>query len=325
MTGRGACVNGHCGNKTFRALCFARTLEFDVANPVAKRRIASDWTRQHHCPSQGQEQQEQRILLGEQGSWNVHDHDGDENSNNNIKLGTSIGWYQMNREQAILKACQVMRDYRRPDRHARYNNNNHLQSNPPSCLDDRTTSRATKIPTETRQRRCKRPRHTLLEDLFPETGLILNRMQQQQEQQQQPIVETPLGVLAHDILSGRGALLNGHLGNERLRRLAKERKLAFDSGDSNDKRVLAIGMVLLIRGLDPPGRFLRRRSRSTKPNGVGTAVGGGTLTITDQSKSLVADDAIQLRDDSNEWVKRGRHPQGLPGNEGYGSTGSQRT
>ena len=255
-------------------------------------------TRQHHCPSQGQEQQEQRILLGEQGSWNVHDHDGDENSNNNIKLGTSIGWYQMNREQAILKACQVMRDYRRPDRNARYN-----ICNQTLLLVWMIGRHQEHLKFQQKHANAVASVHDtpLLEDLFPETGLILNRMQQQQEQQQQPIVETPLGVLAHDILSGRGALLNGHLGNERLRRLAKERKLVFDSGDSNDKRVLAIGMVLLIRDLDPPGRFLRRRSRSTKPNGVGTAVGGGTLTITDQSKSLAADDAIQLRDDSNEW------------------------
>jgi hypothetical protein len=77
---------------------------------------------------------------------------------------------------------------------------------------------------------------------------------------EEPIIENPFGVHAHDVLSGRGAFVNGHIGNERLRTLAQERKRAFDSGSYTEKRQLATEIVQIIRSLDPPGRFLKRVS-----------------------------------------------------------------
>jgi hypothetical protein len=62
----------------------------------------------------------------------------------------------------------------------------------------------------------------------------------------------------HDVLSGRGAFVNGHVGNERFRCLAIERKPLFDAGNYTEKRALATEMVNIIRGLNPPGRFLKR-------------------------------------------------------------------
>jgi hypothetical protein len=74
----------------------------------------------------------------------------------------------------------------------------------------------------------------------------------------EPIIENPYGVHAHDVLCGRGAYVNGHVGNARLRELALERKHAFDHGNYTDKRHLAMDIVQIIHQLDPPGRFLKR-------------------------------------------------------------------
>lgn len=73
-----------------------------------------------------------------------------------------------------------------------------------------------------------------------------------------PIIENPFGVHDHDVLSGRGAFVNGHIGNQRLRGLAIERKIQFDKGNYSEKRALATEIVGIIRSLDPPGRFLKR-------------------------------------------------------------------
>ncbi|KAL3905810.1 MAG: hypothetical protein SGARI_004283 [Bacillariaceae sp.] len=73
-----------------------------------------------------------------------------------------------------------------------------------------------------------------------------------------PIIENPFGVHDHDVLCGRGAYVNGHTGNARLRKLATERKAAFDKGNFTDKRTLATEVVQAIRGLNPPGRFLKK-------------------------------------------------------------------
>lgn len=73
-----------------------------------------------------------------------------------------------------------------------------------------------------------------------------------------PIVENPYGVHDHDVLSGRGAFVNGHVGNERFRQLAIDRKPQFDAGNYSEKRALATEVVNIIRSLDPPGRFLKR-------------------------------------------------------------------
>jgi len=46
------------------------------------------------------------------------------------------------------------------------------------------------------------------------------------------------GVHDHDVLCGRGAFVNGHVGNQRLRKLAMERKAQFDEGSYTEKRAL---------------------------------------------------------------------------------------
>ena len=90
LSGRGASVNAHGGNKKFRALCFCRKPEFDAGNHAAKRRIATEIVT---ATTSGTHARFLKKKKGDKGAW-----------------------FEMNLDQAILKACQVMRDYKRPDR-----------------------------------------------------------------------------------------------------------------------------------------------------------------------------------------------------------------
>jgi hypothetical protein len=47
-----------------------------------------------------------------------------------------------------------------------------------------------------------------------------------------------------------------------LRRFATEQKAEFDAGSYTEKRALALEIVMRIKALDPPGRFMRK----AKPN-----------------------------------------------------------
>lgn len=199
LSGRGASVNAHPGNKKFRALCFARKPEFEAGNHAAKRRIATEIVTTTF----------------------------DDGKARFLKKKSEKGpWYEMTKEQAILKACQVMRDYKRPDRMAMremMHQNGHAR----------------------KRSRSQEPSTPMLDTPVP-TGPL------------EPIIENPFGVHDHDVLSGRGAFVNGHIGNSRLRTLALERKAQFDSGNYTEKRSLATEIVQIIRALKPPGRFLKK-------------------------------------------------------------------
>jgi hypothetical protein len=201
LSGRGASVNAHPGNKKFRAFCFSRKHLFEAGNHAAKRRIASEIV-QAAVTDFGA-----RFLKRKQDKG---------------------PWYEMNEEQALLKACQVMRDHKRPDR---------LAQREMLAAHGKKRNRATSTPM----------------DDVPVVPVP-----------EEPIVENPFGVHDHDILSGRGAFVNGHIGNARLRELAQARKKQFDAGNYTEKRTLAMEVVTIIRSLEPPGRFLRRVDPSTK-------------------------------------------------------------
>ena len=87
-----------------------------------------------------------------------------------------------------------------------------------------------------------------------------------------PIIENPFGVHDHDVLCGRGAYVNGHTGNSRLRKLCSERKANFDAGNFTDKRALATEVVQTIRSLNPPGRFLKKANTKDGKTGDEPAV-----------------------------------------------------
>jgi hypothetical protein len=117
-------------------------------------------------------------------------------------------------------------------------------------------------------------------------------------------VENPFGVHDHDILCGRGAFVNGHIGNQRLRTLAQERKAAFDAGNYTEKRSLANEIVAILKALDPPGRFLKKASSK---NAEGGASGGDDDD--DDNPNVVShkpkDDAAAPSASESEWVELG--------------------
>ena len=140
LSGRGASVNACQGNKRFRALCFARKPEFEAGNHAAKRRVAAEIVQT--CMKQ----------------WGCRF----------LKRKDAKGpWYYMTFEQSLLKACQVIRDHRRPDRLLTRGETGSKKGN-----------RATATPA--------------LEDVpIPKPP-------------SEPIVENPFGVHDHDVLCGRG-------------------------------------------------------------------------------------------------------------------------
>eukprot|EP00545_Synedropsis_sp_CCMP1620_P005003 CAMPEP_0119018368 /NCGR_PEP_ID=MMETSP1176-20130426/19214_1 /TAXON_ID=265551 /ORGANISM="Synedropsis recta cf, Strain CCMP1620" /LENGTH=468 /DNA_ID=CAMNT_0006972353 /DNA_START=36 /DNA_END=1442 /DNA_ORIENTATION=+ len=195
LNGRGASVNAHRGNTKFRALCFARKPEFEAGNHAAKRRVATEIVS---------------VTKALPGRF--------------LKRKQDKGpWYELSTEKSILKACQVMRDFQRPDRLA---------------LREMTTANGGR-------KRQRTSESTPGVNAPPAVPLA-------------PIVENPYGVHDHDVLSGRGAFVNGHVGNARFRQLAIDRKAQFDGGNYSEKRALATEIVSMIRSLNPSGRFLKR-------------------------------------------------------------------
>ena len=199
LSGRGASVNSHNGNKKFRALCFARKSLFEAGNHAAKRRISTEIVTT--CITE----YKSRFLR---------------------KSQSKGPWFEMTREQAILKASQVIRDYKRPDR-----------------LAQRELVAAA-------GKKRSRPVSTPMDDVVVPPVPV------------EPILENPVGISDSDVLCGRGAFVNGHVGNKLLRTLALERKSRFDAGSYTEKRALAAEIVTFISGLSPPGRFLRRPKSS---------------------------------------------------------------
>ena len=166
-------------------------------------------------------------------------------------------WQVLSPTLAARKAAQVMRDFRRPDR------------------------LVTRLACQKRNRATATP----LAGVPDETTVL------------PPIVEVPPGLHAHDVLSGRGAFVNAHPGNQRLRAMAMERRrqqqqlqqqqqqqqqqqlqqqqqqqqlqqqqqqqqlLLFHTGA--EKRAVAAELVQQIHRLDPPGRFLTKAPPGT--------------------------------------------------------------
>jgi hypothetical protein len=154
-------------------------------------------------------------------------------------------WYEMTDEQALLKASQVMRDYQRPDR---------LASRPSSG-----NGRKTRRIGDSEEVAPPLPAEPLA-----------------------PIIENPYGVHDHDVLSGRGAFVNGHVGNEAFRKLCIERKAQFDSGNYTEKRALASEVVNIIHSKDPPGRFLKRAAKDADGTVAEETVDGEWVELTDE-------------------------------------------
>ena len=73
----------------------------------------------------------------------------------------------------------------------------------------------------------------------------------------------------HDVLSGRGGNINVHAGNKYFRSLVATLKTEYVATPKPSKPMFAKLVVKQIRGLNPPGRFLKKDSSSGLWNDVG--------------------------------------------------------
>lgn len=80
----------------------------------------------------------------------------------------------------------------------------------------------------------------------------------------------PVIVNDHDVLSGRGVNIAHHPGNERFRTLVTTRadESYCTAYSASEKKAVAEEIIKHIKGLDPPGRFLRRDGRGQSSRGL---------------------------------------------------------
>jgi len=76
----------------------------------------------------------------------------------------------------------------------------------------------------------------------------------------------------NDVLCGRGGMTNHHAGNIFFRKLVRHHQESYLLATKKDKAGVAKGIVEAIRGLKPPGRFLKK-TRDIGPNGVWVEIG----------------------------------------------------
>lgn len=73
-----------------------------------------------------------------------------------------------------------------------------------------------------------------------------------------PFPDLIYGYHYNDVLSGRGATVNSHPGNRRFRSLCADRKVEFDAATNAHEREIALEIVDIVLGWDPPGKFIER-------------------------------------------------------------------
>lgn len=256
LSGRGAAVNNHPGNKKFRALCFVRKAHFDLGNHAAKRKLATEIVEilqsgKDHTPSRFLKRRPANALPP-----------ADSASTETPASSTTPLYYAMTKEQAILKAQQVMRDYKRPDRlEAKMLQQQAQQARYLPAAEGASTEEGTAAPAAAPiPNNLPKPHRARAVPSTPLEGVV-DMLDAPDVEKDELFQANPFGVHAHDVLSGRGAYVNGHVGNARLRKMALERKAQFDAGNYTEKRQLASEIVTLIKSLDPPGRFLKKASK----------------------------------------------------------------
>jgi hypothetical protein len=217
-------VNANEGNKKFRALCFARKTEFDTGNHAAKRRIATeivDFCITNHGSRFYKKMtttttKTATSTAAAAAAKKAASSSSTCSSNNN----DCSGWYEMTREQALLKACQVMRDHLRPDRIAQ------RESMEASGCAKKKRNRAAPSTPVSSQDFCCVTQITLCEEtstvgaVVPHiyAAIILFRVSIQTKMDDVPVfpakvaMDTPEGVHVHDVLCGRGAVRREHIG-----------------------------------------------------------------------------------------------------------------
>ena len=205
-------------------------------------------------------------------------------------------WVELNEEKSIQKAMQVMRDYKRADRHDRDNKpGKRKRSNLPrggGLLEDgegvgvagsagAANSQADGYDEQMREQQREA---AALGDAYAAKGKAAAAGGGEVLPQAEADVYAegctngiiPTNV---DVLSGRGAFMNDHPGNKYWRDLAKQYKARFDAGDQQDKREVAAEVVRAVTNQTPTGgRFLRKIDPTPATGKKGKAARAFALT-----------------------------------------------
>lgn len=75
----------------------------------------------------------------------------------------------------------------------------------------------------------------------------------------------------NDILMGRGGKNNQHIGNEKLRQLARLQSKNYQTASKKGKSSISRDLVQQVRNMNPPGRFLKKKESSKSSDGASSS------------------------------------------------------
>ena len=115
-------------------------------------------------------------------------------------------------------------------------------------------------------------------------------------------------ITPNDVLCGRGGDINGHVGNEKFRKIVEGKRLLYLTARyKREKRIIAASVVEEIRSLRPPGRFLckvqlegHRRGRRKAPDLGWQEVGDGKAI--EKASQALRENAPMIRKEMKECL-----------------------
>ncbi|KAL3802847.1 hypothetical protein HJC23_007624 [Cyclotella cryptica] len=253
LCGRGATINAHAGNIRFRKLCVSRKSEFDIGTNSHKRWIATSVVeeilkldppgrfleRVDGATESAFDEQYQSSFDGGGGIDKIM-------TGSSLQYFRTMGYTAKNKtlikhlgpwkpvgvERAIQKACGVIRDHKRPDKVAL-----------------RAMSKKKKSSRDGEPRITHMEKSVLAADFSQDESLVSEHFH---------LLDEKITPTSNDVLIGRGAFINSYIGNVKFRTFASQQKHRFDMASGSEKRAISLELVMQIKALSPPGRFLRR-------------------------------------------------------------------
>mmetsp|Transcript_0 Transcript_0/g.1 ORF Transcript_0/g.1 Transcript_0/m.1 type:complete len:527 (+) Transcript_0:107-1687(+) len=263
LSGRGATINAHPGNKLFRSMCADRKSDFESATNCQKRQISLEIVESvlelggrfiervddnANCSAEEvdaffREVDVDKVLVGSSAAY--FDQMG-HSLKKNKKLKRELGpWRDMGIERAIQKALGVIRDHKRPDR---------IALRAMGMLKRKKVKTYPTEPNQQKQNDGYLPSPTGGIDEAPTQDTNADTAQDDDIS----VIYKDLLPTPNDVILGRGAFINEHVGNRQFRTLALERKSLFDDATPVDRRLISQEIVTLTKALNPSGRFLKR-------------------------------------------------------------------
>lgn len=104
---------------------------------------------------------------------------------------------------------------------------------------------------------------------------------------------SPIMPHVNDVLLGRGGNNNKHVGNAQLRKLARARVRVYSEASKKDKSRISRDLVIHVRNMSPPGRFLKRNAFNEDWEDVGD-------DIAREKASQALRDAVSKKDTGDD-------------------------